>query len=309
MGRSLFSQKYSGSPAVTVRTEPEPTAESYETWSRWNYFDPDSDEFFQNAQREVFTDTEEYRLEQEEVRAMVAAGGVGSSASSETGESDRSSPMAVGPDDPAVLISDAFSTVDWEHRFLIAGAAEADWLSREDRQLHDSVGPPRVTSLFSPRGPRTDSTEATEHVRAIRANRPRSATVSSGPVFLPPSSLRNSTTAVEIGTQSSYVAPQTPPARRTINITPIDIPIEPSTPSPISPGSPFTPIDTLYSRETQAMLTPSPAPSVTPHVYTWNRRVLVVPSSPLVMQGAGGPLTNPNARLSLARIRIQNAAV
>jgi len=153
--------------------------------------------------------------------------------------------------------------------------------------------------------------------RPRRVFRPRSTTVSSGPVFLPPSSLRNSTTATDIEAEASPPPPQSPTARRALNITPISIPNEPSSPSPISPASPSTPTDNPYARELHSMLTPSPPPSVSPQVYRWQSRVtLAVPTSPLGGLGAAGPLTNPSARMSLARIniaptrvRLQNAAV
>ncbi|GLB41657.1 hypothetical protein LshimejAT787_1002570 [Lyophyllum shimeji] len=290
MGRALFSTLYP-SPAVAVRTEPEYVAP--EKWTIWKPFDPESDEFYRDAQREVFTDTEAWRQEQEAARARALAteGGTESSASSEANESDRGSPMAVGSDDPADLIADAYANVDWEPHWIAAGA-RADWTA-----------------------PGADGTG--EQARPRRVGRPRSTTVSSGPVFLPPSSLRNSTTATELETDASSPPPQSPTARRALNITPISIPNEPSSPSPVSPASPSTPTDNLYAREMHSMLTPSPPPSVSPHVYRWqNRTALAVPASPLSSQGAAGPFTNPSARLSLARInvaparvRIQNTAI
>ncbi|KAF8075129.1 proline-rich protein [Lyophyllum atratum] len=294
MGRALFSSLYTASPAVAVRTEPEYVDLDVEKWSISNRFDPESDEFNRDAQREVFTDTEAYRQEREAMRALVAETGAESSESSEASDSDRGSPMAVGSDDPALLIADAYSNVDWEPRWL-AGGTSSDWIGR--------------------RGSAAEG--ASDQARLLRVSRPRSATVSTGPVFLPPSSLRNSTTATEIETEASIAPPHSPTARRALNITPISIPNEPSSPSPVSPLSPSTPTDNLYAREMHSMLTPSPPPSVTPHIYTWQHRLaLAVPTSPLGGQSTAGPLTNPSARMSLARIniapariRIQNAAV
>lgn len=48
MGRPLYSQAYS---APAVRVEPE-QPQPYERWSYWNPFDPDSDEFFADAEDE-----------------------------------------------------------------------------------------------------------------------------------------------------------------------------------------------------------------------------------------------------------------
>ena len=310
MGRALFSQNYLSSPAI--RTEPEPSINPFTKWSRWNAFDPDSDEFFDNAVDELFIDTDEYRQEQERL-SLLGDSSTGSSASSESSGSDRGSPMAVGSDDPAVLIADAYSSIDWEQRFLAAGAADTDWRrARDERQHADTLGYPRLSSIFNARGPPHTTTEANEDARGVHPSRSRSATISTGPNFHPPSSLRNSTTATEI----SDNLPNSPPfTTLTVNITPIPIPIEPSTPSPASPDWPATPpfeTSTAYPFQAQPTFSPSPAPTVTPRIYSWNH--LSVPRSPTSpsSHGAGGPLTNPSARMSLARIaparvHVQNA--
>jgi hypothetical protein len=311
MGRALFSQAYA---LPTVRSEPEPSADPYEKWSRWNAFDPDSDEFFDNAQREVFLDTEEYMRDQERLSSLVE--GTGSPVSSESSASEAGSPMAVGSDDPVVMMADAYAaaSVDWEHRFLLAGAGEIEWRrnnNRDELERHEMIGYPRVTSLFNPRAPRNVATEGGEQVRPIRVNRPRSATITV-PAVHPPSSLRNSTTATEIDDEFVVLPAHrlSSPLRRTVNITPINIPIEPSTPSPISSESPSTPPDTPYSRQIQHVFTPSPPPTVTPRIYTWNHHATPAsPPSPTVARSMGGPLTNPNARMSLARISITPARV
>ncbi|KAF9466136.1 hypothetical protein BDZ94DRAFT_1252195 [Collybia nuda] len=215
--------------------------------------------------------------------------------------------MAVGPDDPAVLMADAYAaaSVDWEHRFLLAGAGEIEWRrnsNRDEPQRHEMIGYPRITSLFHPRASRNVNAESGEQaVRPARATRPRSATVTV-PTIHPPSSLRNSTTATELD-RGFTTHRLSPPLRRTINITPINIPVEPSTPSPVSSESPSTP-GTLYSHQIQHVLTPSPPPTVTPRLYTWNNDVPTSPTSPTTGRNMGGPLTNPGARMSLARINI-----
>jgi len=293
MGRALFSQNYT-SPAV--RTEPEPCIDPFTKWSGWDAFDPDSEEFFDDAVDEIFIDTEEYRQEQERI-SLLGDSGTGSSASSESSVSDQGSPMAVGSDDPAVLIADAYS-VDWEQRFLAAGAADAEWRrARDERHHSDTLGYPRLSSIFGSRA-------HGDNARPSRVNRSRSATISGGPSFHPPSSLRNSTTATEIS-DDLPTSPQY--TTLTVNITPINIPIEPSTPSPISPQWPSMPFETPYSHhQEQAMYSPSPAPTTTPHIYSWNHRAAVPrsPTSPSASHGPVGPLTNPSARMSLARINI-----
>jgi len=300
MGRALFSQTYV-QPAV--RTEPEPSADPYEKWSEWNAFDPDSDEFFRDAEREVFLDTDEYKREREHLSVTVE--GAGSPISSESSPSDTGSPMAVGSDDPTVLMANAYSS-DWEHRFLIVGPGEAEWQrSREER--HEIIGYPRVTSLFNPRTPRRPDAESGEQVvRPGRFARRRAATVTAPPTLLPPSSLRNSTTATEFDDGATGLRSHNRSSlRRTVNITPINIPIEPSTPGPLSPS---TPPDHFHFR-TQTIFTPSPPPTVTPRIYTWNNPTPTSPTSPTTSRSTGGPLTNPNARMSLARISIAPARV
>ncbi|KAG6918955.1 hypothetical protein DXG01_010194 [Tephrocybe rancida] len=252
MGRALFSTNYA--PVVAVHTEPDVHADipRCERWSISNPFDPDSDEFCQSATREVFTDTEAWRQEQEAVRELLVAQArsAESPASSDTSESDAESPMAVGPDDPALLIADAYPISDMD----------VSW---------------------TPHGE-----------------------------FL-------STVATENATPPSFSPPRSPTLRRAHAIASISIPNEPSSPSPASPASPSTPTDDIYHREIMTMLTPSPVPSVTPHLYTWYRVApLAAPASPLANMSAAGPLTNPSARMSLAhlniapaRVRAQNAAV
>lgn len=277
MGRPIFSQAYA-SPAM--RTEPEPRADPCKKWSQSNPFDPDSDEFFKDAENEMFTDTDEYKHDQQNL-----SGGTGSSASSESGASDVDSPMAVVPDE----FVDAYT------------AASEDWqrFNREEPR-HYEIQPayPRITSR-NPRSSRNVSAESGEQVvRPRRVTRPRSATVVVSTIH-PPSSLRNSTTATELD-----IGYQSPPIRRTVNITPINIPRQPSTPGPISPDSPSTPPNTLYSRHIQHVFTPSPPPTVTPRLYSWRHGAPPSPTSPITGRNIGGPLTNPGARMSLARINL-----
>ncbi|KAH8833201.1 hypothetical protein DL96DRAFT_1705211 [Flagelloscypha sp. PMI_526] len=52
MGRALFSTRYLSEPAV--HEEPEGQTDVYSTWSHRNMFDPDSDEFFVDAEYEAF---------------------------------------------------------------------------------------------------------------------------------------------------------------------------------------------------------------------------------------------------------------
>ena len=116
MGRPLYSRTFTTTPAVR---DPEPP--SCETWSYLNAFDPDSDDFFdnENAVYEDFVDhvtplnpveVDEEDVDEEEARDMlVVRMGNASPISSESSSlSDNESPLAVGTEDPAQLVVDAF---------------------------------------------------------------------------------------------------------------------------------------------------------------------------------------------------------
>jgi hypothetical protein len=116
MGRPLFSASYS---TPVVRTEPEKAPPiHFEKWTRWNAFDPDSDEFFDSddAVYEAFLDPadvsaataereEREASEPERLAAIIVReleeNRSDSPASSEGTISGRGSPMAVGSEDPA----------------------------------------------------------------------------------------------------------------------------------------------------------------------------------------------------------------
>ncbi|KAG6888871.1 hypothetical protein C0992_007267 [Termitomyces sp. T32_za158] len=163
MGRALFSTLYT--PPVAVRTEadapPHSDRPKCEKWSISNPFDPDSDEFCEGATREVFTDTEAWRQEQEAVRELLAAQGRGSvEGSSSDSESDAGSPMAVGSDDPAQLFADAFHEAEWlAHRAFLEDVAHSSTLivhsqspcsSPQASNLRLSTAPDLAASATSP---------------------------------------------------------------------------------------------------------------------------------------------------------------
>ncbi|PSR78286.1 hypothetical protein PHLCEN_2v7482 [Hermanssonia centrifuga] len=78
MGRPLFSQSNS-QPAV--RVEPEQTHPAYPTWTYWNPFDPDSEDFFQDAEHEypIYTTGLIVQGEQEDGRETPSVDGDNSS--------------------------------------------------------------------------------------------------------------------------------------------------------------------------------------------------------------------------------------
>lgn len=261
MGRALFSSVYCSAPAVATPTPfaDTPYEKMYEKWSIFNQFDPDSDDFFEDAQYEAFiTDEQEQEQEQSDVGNTPAL-------SRESSMEDRSSPMAVGSDDPAAMLADAIDSGEWDPS-LSGAAIDADADVENEHQWR-RVGDLPIWAIANTRFVSDPPT-------------------SSLPPFLPPSSLRNSTTASDLDDDE----PATPP-RRSVTIAPITIPNEPSSSSPVTPDGPLTPPNVTFSLSS---LTPSPAPSVTPRVYRWT-------ASPSQHESSG-PLTNPSARMSHARI-------
>lgn len=306
MGRALFSQNYSSVPVPAVHEEPDPANSALnvpcEKWSVWNQFDPDSEDFFQDAQLERFIDGPvENSIEADNVSEaphVVVLEDVRDDSSSPSSASsddsndvfsdDNDSPMAVGTDDPASLLAGAYTPVDWQQRFLEAGS-DPHYQSRPTRIPH--------------RGPRRIG-NSRQYTTNIPDSHLRSSTVS---VFVPPAPYRTvsstSATAAPAAPMRSQDAPthisaRSPVSRRTVSITPINIPSEPSLPSPVSPTTPTNPSPhVVYPTTTNNLVTPSPAPNTTPRIYTWNRFPGMSPSPT-----RDSPLTNPRARLSLSRI-------
>ena len=288
MGRSLFSQSYATMPAV--RIEPEPTVDLCEKYSSWNRFDPDSDDFFQDAEYEAFIDPAQYQRELVAVaEADAAAEG---SESSESSNSDRGSPMAVGSDDPTILIA-TYANHPWS-----TTAASGGWQSATTDHSAVTAGitynPRSMQSVF---GARPHETEEADHL--------------GNPVFIPPDSFREPS---EPDYDPPTSPPHSPPAlRRTTDITPITVPTNPQVvfmpPTRTSSPDALTPPSTPPRRHQTlpAMLSPSPAPSVTPRFYSWQHHrpipTLPVPPSPTLSRvSRDGPFTNPHARVSLMRI-------
>ena len=290
MGRSLFSQSYSTTPAV--RIEPEPTVDPCEKYSLWNRFDPDSDDFFQDAEYEAFIDPVQYQRDQEELIAVAQADtATEDSESSESSNSDRGSPMAVGSDDPTILIA-TYANHPWS-----SPAASGGWQSATTDHSTVTAGitynPRRMQSVF---GARPHEPEDADHL--------------GNPVFIPPDSFREPSEPDDLPSSP----PHSPPTlRRTTDITPITVPTNPHvafippTRTP-SPGLLTTTPPPLGYQSLPPMLTPSPAPSVTPRFYSWHHHRSIpalptVPPSPTLSRGnRDGPFTNPHARVSLMRI-------
>jgi hypothetical protein len=200
--------------------------------------------------------------------------------------------MAVGSDDPTILIAN-YANPPWS-----STAASGGWQSATTDHsavtagitYNSSYNPRRMQSVFGAR-PRHETEEA-DHL--------------GNPVFIPPDSFREP--SEPDGDLPS--PPHSPPTlRRTTDITPITVPTNPQVvfmpPSPEVLTTPSTP--PLRYQSLPPMLTPSPAPSVTPRFYSWQHHrpisTLPIPPSPtLPRNNRDGPFTNPHARVSLMRI-------
>src|SRR6201999_2620339 len=107
------------------RTEPEPEPVGYSTWSRWNNFDPDSNEFFLDAQREVFTDTPEYQRELREFEERLVRDHVNPDSPEASFAHTSLTPTNHGSNAPIIVRQT--SSIEWEDRFHAAGAATGEW--------------------------------------------------------------------------------------------------------------------------------------------------------------------------------------
>ena len=279
-----------------MRTEPEiaPPAIPFEKWTRWNAFDPDSDEFFQSADAvyEAFLDSADARLppgdrveggdevlEPERLEALIVReleeSGSDSSASSEGTISGRGSPMAVGSDDPAGMLVNAYGPSRAEPRLQIE--AESDTAGQGARRQSIDV----------------EYWSATEDLS------------------MPP--LRYVDDGVPVTTTQEFIN-----ERQISRVVPPLSPFRsrgfiPYFPRPFTrPTTPPHPHDRnqddVYDSITHEQTSPSPAPTVTPRLYSWSSRAPLgrgEPSSPTPLQRQRprpGPLTNPSARMSLAHI-------
>ncbi|KAJ7043734.1 hypothetical protein C8F04DRAFT_1073121 [Mycena alexandri] len=297
MGRALLSATY-GIKAPAVVEPVEPIFPDYGKWSTHNPFDPDSDEFFADAENEFFVERGEIDRHEHPVE------------SSSSGSDTEGSP--VPHDDRRTIRMSAI----WDRLVEESAAVPAP---ADDAMLADIPGYARTT--YPRRAPDANAGSDVVMIHADPAARPRAVTVSisSSPPLHPPSALRNSTTATDLERASSASSPAPAPVPvlttpRRISVPPISIPTAPSTPSPSSPSSPSTP-PALYAPHLQLM-TPSPPPTVSPRIYTWGgirgpvyarRGVAFSPGSPSVSvrhahtHAPASPLT---ARITSARMRV-----
>jgi len=284
MGRTLFSM------VPAVRIEPEPTVDLCEKWGVRNRFDPDSDDFFQDAEYEAFVDPIQYRREQEELAAVAQTDVATESSDSSESNSERGSPMAVGSDDPAILIA-TYADHPWT-----SSTAGSGWPSPTVDHSTGTAGitynPRRMQSVF---GARPHELDDADHL--------------GNPVFIPPASFREPSPDIELEVNRNPPS-SSPTVRRTVNITPIAIPADSDPPTRSlslhdRPITPSTPPPLVRYQTSPVLLTPSPAPSATPRFYSWQHRPIATlpPISPTLSRGKrDGAFTNPHARISLMPI-------
>ncbi|KAJ7224137.1 hypothetical protein GGX14DRAFT_557028 [Mycena pura] len=270
MGRALFSanERYGLAPAI--RVEPEAVC-PYDKWSAYNRFDPDADEFFEGAVFEAFL------ADQLELPVAVSDSGSGYSDS----DSGRDSPL------PELSPRPARMNPIWDR--LTDESAVAAHQPVDDDLLDDITDYASTVPNALPGGSESVPIHAT-------ADRPRSVPIT---VYFP-------STALSPSPEPTLAAPSTPSPRR-FSVPPISIPAEPSTPNMESPVSPITP-PAVYTHV--SMMTPSPPPTVTPRIYMWGRtHTPASPGSPSIRHThSAGPLTNPGARQSFARITTRRRA-
>ncbi|KII85926.1 hypothetical protein PLICRDRAFT_56407 [Plicaturopsis crispa FD-325 SS-3] len=303
MGRPLFSKTCKPAPRAEPEPTPAATAVSYKKWTPWDAFDPDSDEFFQSPEAvyEAFLSPAEVAASRSQVSnraltdAMTAVIGP-------SGLMDLRAPHPLEGRDRERVVPDIRDGLDGRS-FEDVSDAELVRSYRPvlggDGNIHYGTAPPMESAqspAIRPEVPASEYTlmgdivfRAREVDRRASRRRANSATIQprSG---APTSSLRNTT----------VVDPRAYP--QTSDITPIDLDMpgyhrEIDASAPAWVHRPSTPPRQMR----EAAATPSPAPTVTPRFYSWasTRMPTTIPVSPIA---ANGPLTNPNARMSLAHI-------
>ncbi|KAI0091536.1 hypothetical protein BDY19DRAFT_631210 [Irpex rosettiformis] len=267
MGRPLFSSVARAHETPAVRVEHEPTQPACERWTYWNPFDPDSEEFFLDAEEERVRSLDGPPVEVEVIDDLS-----GSSSESDGTSSGRETPIFVDGDD-APLVAELSPE---EGR--LAQTAGMHNLRPEDerhtyRAIQARVSQPPLVLGFSSR-------TATSYVRTPYRGEDRSPNQSPSP--------QSPTLTEPIPRAEVAAEPLTiPRSILSARSAPVAIPVRPSTPPSQTPWS--------YG-------TPSPAPSITPRLYTW-RAPLSVTTSPVT------PLPNRTARMSVAHISPSTIAV
>ena len=303
MGRPLYSR-----PDITVRvTNEEPPAPSpeqptYEKWSYWNAFDPDSDEWFEadDAVYEAFiTDA-----------SQVVPNSV-SPTSPTTEEDDNVNAIFVDArphfirrsSPPSTLTSDSEeeNPVQQAGRTRLLGETGVDSEESDDDSDHSVVFVPPSAALSRFQG----SIDEGGRVYTVDEFIMRDEALFDSPVATPTLAASSPNTV-----QTSSDTSSSPTATRVEEEIPISGPLRaeefevPRTPPRVPRSSALSISDVLGSPvgTPLVMATPSPPPSVTPRMYTWGPTV-VLPPTPVSPTMSRGPLPNLGARMSVAHIQ------
>ena len=302
MGRALFSKSCS-TPAV--RTEPEAIVDpTCQKWSISNKFDPDSDEFFVDAEYEAFIDPGRLHHHVDSTDALtIVSDGTASSASSDSTDSDAGSPMATGPDDPAELIASAVGRWDGQG----ARDTNAGWLTDIPQAPVQDAGSNNATAVVT--GAEVadlSSLREVEERYGVRIRSYRPLPSSAGPSApAPPAGMLTQTRTAGVQAEQVSASSTTPVAVSGGPSAASSVPAPSATAALPSYQTPSTPQQRSLHGATQVLVSPSPPPSVTPRFYSWQSPPIpAMPASPTAGRGNrdAALLTNPHARRSFARI-------
>ncbi|KAG1734030.1 uncharacterized protein EDB91DRAFT_1251069 [Suillus paluster] len=237
MGRPLYSKAYQTDPIIR---EPQPPC-PYQKWSYINTFDPDSDEFFENDQAvyEAFIDrvTVEHSEDEEEMEEREDMVVIRLDISGEDGLSDRDSPMAVGADDPAQYIAQAYRRQRVEAETPIQVRLATHSTPREV-QRDTSASPESVTP--PPRPVRPTQSHGISHGAHLEPRDEIPLPSPSAPIPVPGTRSHRSSSVEGLSFSSFYHQN-----------------------SPLTPPTHHTPFNHF---------SPSPPPTVSPRIYTWASR-------------------------------------
>lgn len=289
MGRPLFSKSYS---TLAVRTEPEPTVEAtstvYAKWTHPSDFDPDSDEFFEreDAVYEAFLDPADVaRLRTEAETAVAGTTRTDSARVIEMSERLDEFIVRVAREDSSSSYSSSSSdegtisgrgspmVVGTDDRFVMGSGVDANIYAA----LRDAGWTPPVASR--PVNARVTAREVHEQLSQASPHRSLSTSPYQGRGFIPP--------------------PPSPP--------PMQTEVEEEQLPPTRPVTPPHQLIAAHHTPSSMYELPSPAPTVTPRLYSWSSRTpfgraATVPSPTPVYRAHQSPLTNPGARMSFAQI-------
>lgn len=269
MGRPLYSKAFQTEPVIR---EPEPPC-PYQNWSHINAFDPDSDEFFESDQAvyEAFVDPvavdhSEDEDELEESDMVVIRLDI----SGEDSLGDRDSPMAVGADDPAQYIAQAY---------------------RRQRAQAETPVPVHLATHSTPDEVQRNTSLSHESV-VISSSQDNVATLDAHPQPVPTIQLHHTSHRAHLEVPDELLPLPSPSA-------PIPVPgTRPQRSSSVSISSFYhhsTPLTPPMRHTPFTRFSPSPSPTVSPRIYTWASRRQTFSTGT-------SPLTNTHARMSHAHI-------